>query len=172
MVVLNAYVLPKGIDALYRTLYSKSWIIGVPHFEVAMFGAVMGLIVMHFKTEPDALGAIIFRLLRQVDLTIGDAECISRTGVTTDGHAKLSSECVFILRAGRGRIQLGGSTKALSWASLIYQTAGDHGTGKSAFLRRHIDGGYNDDYEGKGRKLTLADLIFRIQLPSEWKSID
>ncbi|KAI8619735.1 hypothetical protein BC830DRAFT_1053704, partial [Chytriomyces sp. MP71] len=61
---LAMYVLPRGMDALYKTLYSKSLIFKIQHFDVAMFAAGMGLIIMYFQTEPIALGGIIYRLLR------------------------------------------------------------------------------------------------------------
>ncbi|KAI9326086.1 hypothetical protein BDR26DRAFT_878038 [Obelidium mucronatum] len=70
---LAMYVLPRGMDALYRTLYSKSLIFRVPHFEVGMFSVATGLIIMYYQTEPEALGGIIYRLLRRIDLTIEDA---------------------------------------------------------------------------------------------------
>ncbi|ORY48568.1 hypothetical protein BCR33DRAFT_847954 [Rhizoclosmatium globosum] len=87
---LAMYVLPRGVDALYQTLYSKSLIFRVPHFEVGMFSAAMGLIIMYFQTEPEALGGIIYRLLRRVDLTIEDADAIIKEEkvVDDDGEHK------------------------------------------------------------------------------------
>ncbi|KAJ3395491.1 hypothetical protein HDU80_010309 [Chytriomyces hyalinus] len=90
---LAMYVLPRGVDALYKTLYSKSLIFQIPHFEVAMFSAGLGLIICYFQTEPEALGGIISRLLRRVDLTIEDADMIlkpehgydSKVGKDVDG---------------------------------------------------------------------------------------
>ncbi|KAJ3060531.1 hypothetical protein HDU98_003506 [Podochytrium sp. JEL0797] len=79
---LAMYVLPRGMDALYQTLYSKSMMFRIPHFEVGMFSAAMGLIVMYYQREPEALGGIIYRLLRRVDLTIEDA------GVLVSGVGK------------------------------------------------------------------------------------
>ncbi|KAJ3124408.1 hypothetical protein HK100_011248 [Physocladia obscura] len=86
---LAMYVLPKGLDALYQTLYSKSWIFGIPHFEVAMFGTGMGLIIMFFQSEPQALGGIIYRLFRRIDLTIEDADSVINPSVANVAAKKV-----------------------------------------------------------------------------------
>ncbi|KAJ3020903.1 UNVERIFIED_CONTAM: hypothetical protein HDU68_009903 [Siphonaria sp. JEL0065] len=77
---LAMYVLPRGMDALYKTLYAKSWIFHIPHFDVGMFGVAMGLIIGYYQTEPEALGGIIYRLLRRIDLTIEDADGVVDLG--------------------------------------------------------------------------------------------
>ncbi|KAJ3078575.1 hypothetical protein HK102_004388, partial [Quaeritorhiza haematococci] len=69
---LAMYVLPRGVDSLYRLLYNRKWIVKVPHFEVLMFSVAMGLILAFYQTEPNALSPFLYRLLNRVNLTIED----------------------------------------------------------------------------------------------------
>jgi len=69
---LALYVIPKGIEALYKVMYKRKWIFNVPHFEVLMFATGMGMIVSFFETESECLSTMVYRLLYRINETIKD----------------------------------------------------------------------------------------------------
>ncbi|KAJ3193454.1 hypothetical protein HK101_004807 [Irineochytrium annulatum] len=69
---LAMYVLPRGADALYQSMYNRRWAPDIPYFEVGLFSLAMGLIVSFYQAEPDVLSTVVARLLRRIDLTIED----------------------------------------------------------------------------------------------------
>ncbi|KAI9103741.1 hypothetical protein DFS34DRAFT_645797 [Phlyctochytrium arcticum] len=69
---LAMYVLPRGVDSLYRVLRRKAWVPRVQYFEVFMFSMGMGLLLAFFQTEPVAMRGMVYSVLRRANAAIED----------------------------------------------------------------------------------------------------
>lgn len=82
---LALYVLPKGVDSLYRVLYNRKWMVRIPGFEVMMFSMGMGLIVSFYQTEHECMSTVFYRLFDRINLAIDDEEIRNQQKVESKG---------------------------------------------------------------------------------------
>ncbi|KNC99600.1 uncharacterized protein SPPG_04988 [Spizellomyces punctatus DAOM BR117] len=71
---LAMYVLPRGVDSLYRVLRHRDLVPKIKYFEIFMFSMGMGMIISFLQTEPQAMGGMLYRLLRRVNLAVEDKD--------------------------------------------------------------------------------------------------
>ncbi|KAJ1566379.1 hypothetical protein HK405_010064 [Cladochytrium tenue] len=69
---LAMYLVPRGLTSLHNLLALRRATVDVPYFEVAMFSAGMGLVVMYLHADRDMLGGFIRAVMVEIDRWIED----------------------------------------------------------------------------------------------------
>lgn len=64
---LALYVLPRGVDCLYRILLNRRLMIGIPYFDVAMFSTGMGLLTMYLQAEHEQMSGMVYGFMSRID---------------------------------------------------------------------------------------------------------
>ncbi|KAJ3160134.1 hypothetical protein HDU86_000970 [Geranomyces michiganensis] len=63
---LAMYVLPKGLGSLWAVLEGRGKVRGLPHFEVLMASAAMGMLMSVYQTEPQHISSLLFKVMNKV----------------------------------------------------------------------------------------------------------